>query len=281
MLGRAQESQDESGHLDAGIAIARTTRASSAGWSDAHLVLVNTGAALSLWERDGRRWRSRRLARGEVSILPAPRSAVRWQGAQGLVAITATPAALRRLAVDAGRAGGLAPVRRTRDPILLGLARVFLLGEEESGDDGGYGAALGRAMALHLVRRYGAAAATPRADLDPVIRRALDYVEANLSRSLRLADLARVAVLSPYHFARRFKAALGVTPHEWVMQRRVARAAHLLEGTPGPSLAHVAVLVGFADQSHFTRQFRRHVGTTPRRFLAARVARARDAEATA
>lgn len=276
MRGQGQESEEAERWGDGGVAMACGARVATAT-PDVHLVLVNTGPPATLWERQDRRWTTRRLGRGETSILPAPRTgALRWEPAGGLVAITLASPALRGLAHDAGlgRVDALEPVRRTRDAVLLGLARLLRL-EAGSADGGGFEPALRRVVGLHLVRRYGVVVAGPRLDLDPALQRALDHVEANLARPLRLADLARVAFLSPYHFARRFKAVLGVPPHEWVMQRRIARAARLLEGGGGAPLAHVASLVGFADQSHFTRQFRRRMGTTPRRFLAAHAVTAR------
>jgi AraC family transcriptional regulator len=78
--------------------------------------------------------------------------------------------------------------------------------------------------------------------------------------------MAAVTRLSPYHFARQFKAATGSPPHQYVIARRVERAKHLLEGGGDFSLAHVAARAGFSDQSVFTHHFRRIVGVTPGQF---------------
>ncbi|MEA2631209.1 MAG: AraC family transcriptional regulator [Chloroflexota bacterium] len=75
-----------------------------------------------------------------------------------------------------------------------------------------------------------------------------------------------VARLSPYHFARQFKAATGLPPHRYVIARRVERAKQLLQRGGDPSLAEVAACAGFADQSVFYHHFRRLVGVTPGRF---------------
>jgi AraC family transcriptional regulator len=78
--------------------------------------------------------------------------------------------------------------------------------------------------------------------------------------------MAAVARLSPYHFARQFKAATGLPPHRYVIARRVERAKQLLQGGGDPSLAEVAAHAGFSDQSQFCHHFRRLVGVTPGRF---------------
>jgi AraC family transcriptional regulator len=78
--------------------------------------------------------------------------------------------------------------------------------------------------------------------------------------------MAAVARLSPYHFARQFKAATGLPPHQYVLARRVERAQELLQGGGDSSLAEVAARAGFADQSQFNYHFKRLVGVTPGRF---------------
>ena len=88
----------------------------------------------------------------------------------------------------------------------------------------------------------------------------------NFERRLPPGKNAAVARLSPYHFARQFKAATGLPPHQYVTARRVERAKQLLQGAGGLSLAEVAARAGFSDQSQFTRHFKRHVGVTPGRF---------------
>jgi AraC family transcriptional regulator len=78
--------------------------------------------------------------------------------------------------------------------------------------------------------------------------------------------MAAVAHLSPYHFARQFKAATGLPPHQYVLARRIERAQQLLRDGDDLSLSEVAAGAGFSDQSHFSRHFKRVVGTTPRQF---------------
>jgi AraC family transcriptional regulator len=88
----------------------------------------------------------------------------------------------------------------------------------------------------------------------------------NLGDSPTLEQMAAVVHLSPYHFARQFKAATGLPPHQYVIARRVERAQRLLRADGELGLAEVALHAGFPDQSHFSFDFKRIVGVTPRQF---------------
>jgi AraC family transcriptional regulator len=78
--------------------------------------------------------------------------------------------------------------------------------------------------------------------------------------------MAAVARLSVYHFARQFKAATWLPPYRYVILRRVERAKEILRGGDDFSLTEVAAHVGFADQSQFSRHFKRIVGVMPGQF---------------
>jgi AraC family transcriptional regulator len=99
------------------------------------------------------------------------------------------------------------------------------------------------------------------------LKRALDYIQANLGSEIHLEDLARAVGLSPFHFAKLFKLSTGSTPHQYVLQRRLERATELLRSAE-LSLSEVALECGFADQSHFANVFRRFMGVTPSQFRA-------------
>jgi AraC-like DNA-binding protein len=93
-------------------------------------------------------------------------------------------------------------------------------------------------------------------------RRVQEYIEARLTERIRLADLATVAGLSVYHFAREFKRTVGVSPHSYVTQKRVRKAQDMLAHTDLP-LSEIALAAGFFDQSHLARHFREFAGVTP------------------
>ena len=130
---------------------------------------------------------------------------------------------------------------------------------------------LSMALAVQVARRF-APAQPPDVDGRGLsrerLRRVLDHIEAHLGEAMSLSDLAGVACLSPFHFSRCFKRAVGVGPQRYVLRRRVERARDMIRRTDEP-LAAIAQLLGFADQSHFTNVFRRETGATPARFRAA------------
>ena len=93
-------------------------------------------------------------------------------------------------------------------------------------------------------------------------RRVAAHVEANLSRRIRIQELARLLGLSASHFCRAFKCTFGVSPRDYVLRRRIELAQGLML-TTSESLSSIAVRCGMCDQPHFTRSFHRIVGQTP------------------
>ena len=93
------------------------------------------------------------------------------------------------------------------------------------------------------------------------VRRARDLLDAHLADNVSLDRLATEVGLSPFHLARVFRRDVGLAPHESVLQQRVGRAKGLLRAGAAP--AQVAAEVGFYDQSHLNRHFKRRVGVTP------------------
>ncbi len=98
-------------------------------------------------------------------------------------------------------------------------------------------------------------------------KRVLDFIEANLERTIAVEELADVAAISPYHFSRLFKETLGQSPHQFVMRFRVERAKKLLADANAP-LIDIALSCGFADQAHFSRVFKQVSEMTPREYRA-------------
>ncbi len=121
--------------------------------------------------------------------------------------------------------------------------------------------------ALHsIVRRHGRAVefSAPRAG-DSAAVKAVSEIRDRLLADLRCApglrELAAGVELSPYHMLRIFKDVTGFPPHTWLVLERICRARHLLAA--GVSPAQVSTAVGFADQAHLTRWFKRVTGVTP------------------
>ena len=98
------------------------------------------------------------------------------------------------------------------------------------------------------------------------IKRVRDYLYANYERDVTLNDLAGLVQSSPYHLLRTFRASVGLTPHAYLIQIRVEEGKRLLRA--GNPISDVSFTTGFADQSHFTRHFKRIMGVTPGQYLA-------------
>jgi AraC family transcriptional regulator len=213
---------------------------------------------------------------GSISVLPASTPVLwRWSGRFDWLAIFLEPGLVARVAAEAF---GLDPARMAIPPLdgldhpQLRAAMWAVDNELTAGGAGGQLVAesLANVLAVHLIRHVLAPrgpsrrrdGALPRERLRDVV----EFIEEHLGASPSLEQMAAVTRLSPYHFARQFKAATGSPPHQYVIARRVERAKHLLEGGGDFSLAQLAARAGFSDQSVFTHHFRRIVGVTPGQF---------------
>lgn len=136
-----------------------------------------------------------------------------------------------------------------------------------------YGQALSLALAARLQARYSTKPVAPQSapsSLSPLqIQRVRDYVHAHLTSDMAVADLARQVNLSPHHFSMLFKQTVGVPPHQYVLQERIDAALRQV-AAGRMTLSEVALSVGFSDQSHFSRAFRKLTGTTPTQYAAKR-----------
>jgi AraC family transcriptional regulator len=248
-----------------------------------HMLILYTRPPreLTLWhegvKRDVLPWA------GSVSVVPAG-SQVRWRwsGCKDSLHIYLERGLVARVAAEAF---DLDPAR-IMVPFLDGLdlpqlrAAMLAVDAELTADSAGGRLAaesLANVLAVHLIRHVVASRHPARRGngaLPPGrLRAVVEYVEEHLDAGSTLGQIAAVAHLSTYHFARQFKAATGLPPHQYVILRRVERAQQLLQGGDDLSLAEVAARAGFTDQSQFSRQFKRLVGVTPGQFrMSARIA---------
>jgi AraC family transcriptional regulator len=95
------------------------------------------------------------------------------------------------------------------------------------------------------------------------LRQAMDYLEGHMMQDISLEEMARLAGLSQSQFARLFKVSTGMPPYKWSLDARIKRAQELLV-LGEESISAIAIQTGFADQSHFTKTFRRATGATPK-----------------
>jgi AraC family transcriptional regulator len=157
-----------------------------------------------------------------------------------------------------------------QDPLLTQIGLALWRELEQPAPAGKlYAQSAAHMLAIHLLRSYtavGAAIEEPSQGLThQQVQRVLDFVQAHLSQELSLEALAQQIGLSPYHFARLFRQTTGESPHQFVLRQRIERAQRLLQERD-VSLAHVAGASGFANQSHLTQAFKRHLGLTPQAY---------------
>lgn len=157
-----------------------------------------------------------------------------------------------------------------RDPLLERFGRLLLreLEEPEPGDRL-YVESLANALAIHLLRHYSSGEkCEPRLKFGlsrPKLRRVIEYIDTHLESGLSLEHMARLTGYSAFHFSRLFKIATGRSPHQYVIETRVAHARKLLKDSRLPA-ADIAYAVGFSSQSHFATAFRKLVGVTPKAY---------------
>jgi AraC family transcriptional regulator len=154
------------------------------------------------------------------------------------------------------------------DPLLEQLA-ISVIGalRDGSAQDRLYVETIAQLIAVHLARAHSTRsrpkpAPVPDALSQRRIRRLIDYIEQHLGGDLTLATMAAEVELSPLYLARAFRAAVGQSPHRYVVGRRIELARRLLSDTTMP-IADIALAAGFSSQSHLSAWFRRLVGVSP------------------
>jgi AraC-like DNA-binding protein len=122
------------------------------------------------------------------------------------------------------------------------------------------------ALGTHIAQSYGGMRSLPAPSRGGLAtwqeRRAKELMSAHLQRDISIADVATECSLSAGHFARAFRRSTGLSPHQWLLQRRIDEAHGLLHDRK-LSLAEIARACGFADQSHFTKAYGRLRGIAP------------------
>jgi AraC family transcriptional regulator len=179
-------------------------------------------------------------------------------------------ATLDQLAYDRGlrRVGGLRTTSRgLYDPVMQGLAMSLQAALQTPAHATTlFVDAVALAFHAHVLGAYGGVLGgegVAGAGLAPwQLRRVSEFIEAHLAGDPSIKDLARECRLSESHFARAFRQATGIPRHRWLMRRRIERAkALLLEGDL--ALSQIALVCGFVDQSHLSRNFVRAEGYGP------------------
>jgi AraC family transcriptional regulator len=237
------------------------------------VVLVQQGSPVTVEYKDGPDFVPRRILPGHVSLRPSRAcTAARCQQPAELLLMALEPGFLSRVCQEAESVNGLDLTLQfgIEDRFVEGVC-LALRDEVRQGGKSGqlYSESLASGLALHLATRYTRQGARFFNNKDRLpsrkVRLAMEYIQERLSQDMALKDIAASVHLSPFHFARLFKRATGLSPHQYVIRQRVERARQLLlrDGAP---LATIAEQVGFYDQSHLTLHFKRVCGLTPKAF---------------
>jgi AraC family transcriptional regulator len=213
---------------------------------------------------------------GSISVVPAGSSVLsRWQGNRDSLFVFLEPSLLTRVAAESFELD----LSQTGVPPLDGLnvpkLRSWMLAVDAELRSGGVGGSLlaeslAAVLAVQLIRHTTRAPLLPSTAAGELprkkLRTVIEYIMENLEGNLTLKQMASLVHISPYHFARQFKATTGLPPHQYVITRRVERAQQLVRRHGDLSLGEIALRVGFSDQSQFCFHFKRVVGVTPGRF---------------
>ncbi|MDJ0595352.1 MAG: AraC family transcriptional regulator [Pleurocapsa sp. MO_226.B13] len=169
-----------------------------------------------------------------------------------------------------GNSVELIPTFPKSDPFIYGTA--LALKQELETDYNNcrlYSETLLNSLNVHLLRNYSTSPVELKqysGGLSPrKLQTAIDYIQANLENKIGLDDFAQITNISPYYFCRLFKKSTGITPYQYLIKCRIDRAKILLRQEK-LSITDIALEVGFSNQSHFTKHFKRLVGVTPKKF---------------
>jgi AraC family transcriptional regulator len=211
----------------------------------------------------------------EFHLLPAGVPAFfYWEIPDEVLALTIHPKVLQQVAAETECLNpdnvNLRSVLLSHDPQLTAIARAFHAEMNQAGIGGRlYVESLANLLNIHLLRHYCTQAIALRTYKDGLnqhsLQQVLDYIHSHLDRDLSLDTLANLANASKYHFIYLFKQSKGMTPHQYVIQQRIQRAQALLSDRK-LAISEISFACGFANQSHFTRLFRKHIGVPPKAY---------------
>lgn len=242
---------------------------------DHHYLTMHLGGAKQVCRRGESKLETVHVESGALSIIPAG-SSFEWstRGPIDFAHVYFSPASLNQAGVEELDRDGCGLALEDRlgiiDPLLETLFRTML--DEISVPTWNqrlYLDSLMHLFLLRLIRAYGSAPASSlkaRHAIAPArLQRVLDFIDTNLASDIALADLAAVAVSSPFHFSRAFTHVTGLPPYAYLLKRRVERAKSLLAATSQP-LKAVATECGFHSAAQLSRTFRRLAGISPMKF---------------
>jgi AraC family transcriptional regulator len=235
------------------------------------IVSLHVGASVSVdCRRDGKRHRGTTI-HGDLEIIPPNLGGV-WElkSRDTALVIGIKLRVLERIVQESGGDSGKLQVFnrfQARDPQIEHIGWA-LKAEMENGYPSGrsYMDALATGLAARIVRNHSSLARVARSVKAAMpgrkLKSVLSYIEDNLGRDLGLGEIAEAAGLSVSHFKALFRKSLGMPPHQYLIRRRVERAAMQLRRGTMP-IGQIALENGFCHQSHLALHTRRVLGLTP------------------
>lgn len=241
---------------------------------EGHRLAVNIGLPVRYEWKEGAKWRQTLLKPGALCLQThGDLNFPRWWDDFEFLAIAINPQFLNQAFQGTSALEiEFQDKRGIFDAAVADFSRRFK-GELAAGSYCGklYGESLAVAFALHLIEEYSTRSqklCTPVGKLTAQqLKQVIEYVHDNLGEELSLIALAEQVNLSAFHFSRLFKSSLGLSPHQYVLQTRLERAKKLITVAAELNLADVSLQVGFYDQAHFTKAFKRLVGLSPKGFF--------------
>jgi AraC family transcriptional regulator len=244
-----------------------------------HVIAINIGHSVTNEFKKAGRFQHILKARGALNFFPSDQPFfLRLKVERGIFAnilfLALNPVFVSSVAEELELGANrieLIEKRGGTDPTLRHIAMALRAGVQTGAAlDPMYGEGLSTAFAVHLLREYGTAAIGPERKYAGLSReklvRAVEYIQDQLDADLTVSGIAQAVGMGPDQFTRLFKKSTGQSPYRYVVEARVKKAKELL--TTGKfTISEAAYHVGFVDQSHLTRHFKRVFGLTPKRLL--------------
>jgi AraC family transcriptional regulator len=238
-----------------------------------HLIVVHLGGPVRVSGRVDSQSANKLVPPGGIFLWPAGHGFdIRLDQAVDTLHLYIRRSLVEHVAISMGYAGceSLAPRLCESDALLEQLALEVWHATGPAVEDSLYAEHLALAIAARLIRYQNLGRALPKRSKNggltrTQLKRLQEHIEDRLAEAIRLEDLSSETGLSVSHFVRQFRRSVGVSPHRFVLGRRIARACRLLVNSED-TIADIALACGFSHQEHMTHMFNRMMGTTPRSY---------------
>ena len=236
-----------------------------------HGIMVHLKPEHNSLRRMGDRLERENVNVGDVVIVPA--NVNHWRKVETevceAICLTVEPQVISRIAretTDLKRVE-LLPTFAKSDPLIQHLALNIKANLDSKCYNRLYAESLFHTLSMHLFKNYSMCKFELKeciGGLPPYkLKQAIEYINDNLDRSIKITDIAKLIDISSYYFCRLFNESTGVSPYQYVIQQRVAKAKNLIKNSKSP-LADISYECGFSSQSQMTQHFRKIVGVTPK-----------------